>query len=1035
MTFLERGASAIASMAAACAIGSLLFTGGMAYAWLTAHAFIPNELTVSAPGPALETPYAALYGNPEQSAYELVLDRGDSVPDEHEGRTLVATWRGMETGEADFAEAGSCPWRAHAPQIDTIASGEAAKAAPIHILDLTGWFKSMGALTCADVSGLTPDAQAQGARSAATNLSGLFNGCSALTSLNGISAWNVAGQVSAESMFAGCASLKSLDLSGWNMSSFAKTGSMFAGCSQLESVIFEDMGMGQCTDSSWMFANCPALTTIDGLDSFYCPNNGYLDSMFSGCASLTSVDLSGCGMPSLWSCSSMLKDCTSLEYLDISGFSIHSRGWEAAGLFPENSKLQRFITSNKVNTASAPTPSEQRSADGMTVCPGYWVSDDTGEAYSPKELANHLAQLGNSAEGYQRASFRRSAIEYGSEDAYAAIYRAQDGLQTLVFDKGASAPRTFEGADLALEVRDVLISGERAAEHWKLAPLTHVTIRSAMAPRSCCRWFTSQRNVRSFDGLDRLDMSTCKDVTQMFAYSGAEQLDVGTWRLPQDVIGADQMFMACESLKRLDLSSWTLDVSLSFASLYALSTFIVPECIDVHSLSGSGTGESPRFHDGLWYEDGTGPGLSPSEAANIIFYAKHQGGEPLMFTSEKADRSFAAIYSGGGSTLLFGRGIDVPQEVNGRTLVAEYRGLEEQDRPSLSWSSFSGDTCPWESYAASVDRVSAADGLGLAPIRPQGMSRWFLNMESLLQIEALEVGAIDPSAVQDASWLFCGCSRLGSIPSGFTSAFTARLTDCMAMFSRCASLQSLTVMPGHAMARVHDTYRMFDGCTNLASLDLSSWDISSLSTCSSMFRDCASLVSVTLPPAFVSPQRPNALQLAFSGCRSLQTLDATSWDLSSSYTLLQTFNACASLTSIQGAEAWDTSRVTTMNSTFRLCEALTLDCSAWSIASVTDSDAFSFGAPGVISPFEDAQALSEEEEPLETDEPDVVQDDAEDAFDSTMDAAPSEPEPDPEPEPEPTDPSEAPSEPDADPSETEPSPEDAAQTACVADAA
>lgn len=128
-----------------------------------------------------------------------------------------------------------------------------------------------------------------------------------------------------------------------------------------------------------------------------------------------------------------------------------------------------------------------------------------------------------------------------------------------------------------------------------------------------------------------------------------------------------------------------------------------------------------------------------------------------------------------------------------------------------------------------------------------------------------------------------------------------------------------------------------------------------------MFYECTALEEVHLPPAFASPARPDALQLAFYRCTSLKDVDARDWDLSGSYTLLQAFNGCQALESILGAEDWSTATITTMNATFRQCPLLVLDCSGWDISSVTDSASFAFGSPGVISPFPTERASAAEE--------------------------------------------------------------------------
>ena len=72
----------------------------------------------------------------------------------------------------------------------------------------------------------------------------------------------------------------------------------------------------------------------------------------------------------------------------------------------------------------------------------------------------------------------------------------------------------------------------------------------------------------------------------------------------------------------------------------------------------------------------------------------------------------------------------------------------------------------------------------------------------------------------------------------------------------------------------------------------------------------------------------------FQRCSSLTTLDVSSWDVTNVTYMDSMFYGCSLLTTLDVSK-WDTSSVTNMNSMFRDCSSLTtLDVSKWDITSI-----------------------------------------------------------------------------------------------------
>ena len=82
---------------------------------------------------------------------------------------------------------------------------------------------------------------------------------------------------------------------------------------------------------------------------------------------------------------------------------------------------------------------------------------------------------------------------------------------------------------------------------------------------------------------------------------------------------------------------------------------------------------------------------------------------------------------------------------------------------------------------------------------------------------------------------------------------------------------------------------------------------------------------------------PVSLAGWFSSCTALQSVDASSWNLSRCKSLSKTFSGCSALTSVN-ASGWDTSSVTNMSSMFANCPSLqSVNMQGWTTSAVKNT--------------------------------------------------------------------------------------------------
>ncbi len=94
---------------------------------------------------------------------------------------------------------------------------------------------------------------------------------------------------------------------------------MFSGCSSLTSLDVSGFNTSHVTTMYMMFSNCSSLTSLD-VSHFDTGNVRDMEAMFSNCLSLTSLDVSHFDTGNVRDMETMFSDCSSLTSLDVSKF-------------------------------------------------------------------------------------------------------------------------------------------------------------------------------------------------------------------------------------------------------------------------------------------------------------------------------------------------------------------------------------------------------------------------------------------------------------------------------------------------------------------------------------------------------------------------------------------------------------------------------------------------------------------------------------------------------------------------------------------
>jgi len=217
-----------------------------------------------------------------------------------------------------------------------------------------------------------------------------------------------------------------------------------------------------------------------------------------------------------------------------------------------------------------------------------------------------------------------------------------------------------------------------------------------------------------------------------------------------------------------------------------------------------------------------------------------------------------------------------------------------------------------------------------APIfAPSNCNDMFMEFKNLIQINFNN--NFNTSKVTNMFSMFQECSSLTSLD--LSSFDTSKVTDMLQMFWKCSALKSL-ILSSFNTSKVTDMGNMFYSCSSLMSLDLSSFNTSNVTSMFSMFNGCSSLTSLNL--SSFNTSNVTEMNGMFNGCSSLTSLNLSNFNTSKVTNMSSMFKNCSSLTSLD-LNSFNTSKVTYMHKMFSFCISLTsLDLSSFNTSKMTD---------------------------------------------------------------------------------------------------
>ena len=196
------------------------------------------------------------------------------------------------------------------------------------VLDTSAWYlpkvTTMKRMFVGCKNLLELDVADWGITSNLNNIYSIFDWCNALTTLD-CSNWDVSGVGDMSYAFRHCIGLTNLDVSYWEVGKVSSFWSTFANCSNLTTIPVDtwtwdgDPGQNATVDMRCMFSGCTSLTALD-LSGWDVGKVTKMNYMFSDCTSLTSVNVGGWNVGKVSTITNMFNGCYKLSDLDLSSW-------------------------------------------------------------------------------------------------------------------------------------------------------------------------------------------------------------------------------------------------------------------------------------------------------------------------------------------------------------------------------------------------------------------------------------------------------------------------------------------------------------------------------------------------------------------------------------------------------------------------------------------------------------------------------------------------------------------------------------------
>ena len=655
-----------------------------------------------------------------------------------------------------------------------------------------------------------------------TTCYGWFDGCTSLTTINGIENLNTEDVTDMDYMFRNCSSLSTLDLSGFNTAKVEYMEMMFCNCSKLTTIYASsNFTTSAVTSSSDMFTGCTSLAggiiyESSKTDANYAnTTNGYFSIKGSetkpkgpyvvytdddkiltfkygekptGGGDITVYDIPDDTSDPGWNsqassittvvfdesfkdarpttCYRWFYGCTTLT--TINGIeNLNTEDVEDMRYMFYNCSLLSTLDLSGFNTAKVESMS--------------FMFQDCSQLTTIYASSNFITSaVTSSSDMFTGCTSLAGALKYDSSktdanyanttDGYFSIKGSEtnpkgayvvytDADNTLTFKYGEK-PTGGEG----ITVYDIPDSSRSPEWNSQASSITTVVFDGSFKdarPTTCFRWFYDCTSLTTINGIENLNTEDVTDMQYMFRNcSSLTTLDLSGFNT-EKVKNMDMMFYGCSNLTTIYASS-----NFTTSAVTSLSDGMFTYC---YSLVGAVAYSSDK--------------TDAEYATTTNGYFKNLG-----------DCSAYAVFNSSNNSLTFKYDTNISQLAENEVLCTIKSDNQDQG---------------WYNYRTSINKVVFEPSFASA--RPVTCYQWFYECSNLASIEGLEY--LNTSEVKSMNKMFSSCTQITTL--NLSNFETSQVTDMYYMFNACNALTTIYVSDKFTIDKVTSDGDMFRFCNNL----------------------------------------------------------------------------------------------------------------------------------------------------------------------------------------------------------------------------
>ena len=673
-----------------------------------------------------------------------------------------------------------------------------------------------------------------------------FFGCTDLTTIEGIEYLNTENVTDMSGMFYGCSALTTLDVSNFDTKNVTNMSNMFHWCLALTTLDVSNFDTKNVTNMRGMFYNCHALTTLN-VSNFDTQNVTNMSNMFSVCSALTTLDVSNFDTKNVTDMSWMFSFNPALTTIYASDKFVTTACEKGQNMFKDCANLVGAIPydENKVGKEMANYTTGYFTDIASKVVESYAVFDEatntlTFKHDTQKTDGAFALNEGDNAPGWYKSNDDGSNANIIKKVVFDASFANARPTNCHLWFYGCKNLTTIEGIEY----------------------LNTENVTSMSLMFSGCSALTTLN-------LSNFDTQSVTNMTGMFSDCRAlTTLDVSNFNT-QNVTDMSFMFFNCSAITTLDIAKFdtknVTDMSFMFCSdpalttIYASDKFVTTACEEDENMFAECVnlvGAVPYDENKLGkemanYTTGYFTDIASKVAESYAVFDEATNTLTFKHDTNKPDGAFALNE---GENLPGWYKFDDNNHSHNANIIKKviFDTSFANARPTSCYNWFYGCT-----------DLTTIEGIEYLNTENVTNMSWMFSECSALT--TLDVSNFDTKNVMEMSYMFGSCTKLKTLD--VSSFNTQNVTDMNWMFSYCSALTTLD-LSNFDTKNVTDMSGMFSNCSALTTLDLSSFETQNVTDMSRMFKSCSALTTIYASDKFVTTACEEAENM-FAECANL----------------------------------------------------------------------------------------------------------------------------------------------------------------------